>query len=77
MFEDGRLKLDTRGFQKLSFVRGCVSGGRLTSGECACAFESARAQGELPDGGPYTAAEIEAMRGDAVRCADGPIAKTS
>ena len=65
--EDGHLKLDVRGLERLEFIRACSSTSLKSSTECTCIFDSARAQGSLPDG-PPTARVVSALRNDAARC---------
>jgi uncharacterized RDD family membrane protein YckC len=72
--QDGRLKLDMRGVQRLAFLSECAGAGQLTPSQCSCTFNLLRAQEALPQG-PPTIATIEAIRRDAARCRlEGPVA---
>jgi len=69
--EGGHMKLDMRGLEKLEFVRGCSAGSRLSSVECSCTFDLARAQGALPEHG-LTRTVIAALQADEARCQSDP-----
>jgi len=69
--EGGHMRLDMRGFEKLEFVKGCTDSGRLTAGECACAFDLARSEGPFPDRG-LTLSDARALNADALRCRTDP-----
>lgn len=66
--QDGQLKLDIRGLQKIGFTSGCTAARRLTAAECVCAFNLLRAQGLLDDVGSDPGAAAE----DRVRCVSDP-----
>jgi uncharacterized RDD family membrane protein YckC len=70
--EDGKLKLDMQGIQKLSFVRGCVNGsGHDTSAECSCTFDLARSQNAISETAP-TPSELRILAEDMARCQSSP-----
>jgi hypothetical protein len=65
--EGGRLKLDVRGYQRAGFVHACEAAWSLGTATCACTFDRARAEGQLP-AGPLTSGLLTALRSDAVSC---------
>jgi hypothetical protein len=65
--EDGRLKLDTRGYQRATFIHTCAAAGSLGTATCACTFDRARAEGQLPEG-PLTSGALAPLRADALSC---------
>lgn len=67
VLEGSQLKLDMRGFQKVGFMKGCTSTGRLTEATCGCAFTLLRSQGLVPEA-QLTSREVRALRMDEVRC---------
>lgn len=67
----GRMKLDMRGFEKVQFVKGCTSAGRLDAGECACTFDTARAEAPFPDRG-LTSGYRSLLLADALACRQSP-----
>jgi uncharacterized RDD family membrane protein YckC len=69
--EDGHMKLDMRGLEKLEFIRGCAGVGGVTSTECACTFDLARDQAPFPENG-LTLSQARALEADEARCR-GPL----
>ncbi|MBA3808495.1 MAG: RDD family protein [Solirubrobacterales bacterium] len=69
--ENGRMRLDMRGFEKVEFVSGCTNAGRLTAGECACTFDTARAEAPFPDRG-LTSGDRSLLLEDALACRRRP-----
>jgi uncharacterized RDD family membrane protein YckC len=65
--EGGQLKLDVRGLERAEFVHACAAAGTLSPATCGCAFDRARAEGELPEGSP-TREELAVLRADASSC---------
>jgi uncharacterized RDD family membrane protein YckC len=47
--EEGKLRLDVRGFQRAEFVAGCARGGLLTADQCGCTFDRLRAEGHVAE----------------------------
>jgi uncharacterized RDD family membrane protein YckC len=74
--EDGQLRLDVRGLERLGFIDSCAGAGGLSSAVCTCAWNLLRAQGMLPDSG-YTRAVLSAMAEDRTRCQANPGATQS
>ncbi|HMH47281.1 MAG TPA: RDD family protein [Solirubrobacteraceae bacterium] len=69
IYEGGRLKLDVRALQRVEFVRGCVQAGRLSAGECGCAFAELREEGLLES--VFTERAQVAIRENRARCTRG------
>jgi hypothetical protein len=69
--EDGTLKLDIRGLQRVEFIRGCTAAGFLNAATCGCTFDRARASGQLPRQ-PGEAGDLTAIRADAIACGGTP-----
>jgi uncharacterized RDD family membrane protein YckC len=65
--EDGRLKLDIRGYQRAAFIHACATAGSLGTATCACTFDRARAEGQLPEG-PLTSGALAPLRAAALSC---------
>jgi uncharacterized RDD family membrane protein YckC len=65
--EDGQLRLDVRGLQKIAFVHECTQTGRASSATCACTFEHARASGLLSE--RVTESVLGRLRGYEQACA--------
>jgi uncharacterized RDD family membrane protein YckC len=65
--EGGRLKLDTRGYQRATFIHACAAAGSLGTAICACTFDRARAEGQLPKGS-LTGGSLAVIRADALSC---------
>jgi uncharacterized RDD family membrane protein YckC len=68
--ENGQLRLDVRGLERLGFINSCSAAGQLTSPECNCAWDLLRAQGMLPDDGLTRRVRL-AMLEDRTRCLRG------
>ncbi len=47
--EGGALKLDVRGLARLEFIAGCKDSAHGHAALCACVFDTARAEGRLPE----------------------------
>jgi uncharacterized RDD family membrane protein YckC len=67
--EGDRFKLDSRGLQRLEFIRGCDSQGRLSAAQCGCTFAVLREQGLLER--RYGLDVAEAVRRDGRACLRG------
>jgi uncharacterized RDD family membrane protein YckC len=63
--EGGALKLDVRGLQRLEFIAGYTASAHGHRAVCACVFDTARAEGRLPEG---TAAEAALLRPAVLKC---------
>lgn len=68
--EDGHLKLDVRGLERLGYVHGCTLTGRLSSSQCLCIWGMLRDQGMIPEG-QLTPAITNAMADDDRHCVGG------
>jgi uncharacterized RDD family membrane protein YckC len=68
--ENGQLKLDIRGLEKVGFTSNCTAARRLTSAECVCDFNLLRAQGLLDNQGSDPGVLTE----DKARCVSNPAA---
>jgi len=68
--QNGQLRLDTRGEQRVGFTAACATASkRLSNAGCACVFDSLRAQDELPDDGVSSDYYLATLGQDAQRCA--------
>jgi uncharacterized RDD family membrane protein YckC len=65
--EDGHMRLDMRGLEKLEFVRACAAVGEISSAECSCTFDLARAQNVISETG-LTQSDLRALAADRARC---------
>jgi uncharacterized RDD family membrane protein YckC len=65
--EGGQPKLDVRGLERAEFVHSCAAAGTLGTAGCACTFDLARAEGELPER-TITEEDLAVLRADARRC---------
>jgi uncharacterized RDD family membrane protein YckC len=71
--EDGQLKLDMRGVERLSFLRQCTAAGKLSSMVCACTFAWIRVQEVVPEV-EVNATIVRAIVQDRVGCQRNPTA---
>jgi uncharacterized RDD family membrane protein YckC len=71
--EDGQLKLDMRGVERLGFLRECSAAGRLSPSECDCTFAWMRVQEMVPERG-INAVILRAIVQDRMRCQANPTA---
>jgi uncharacterized RDD family membrane protein YckC len=69
--EDGRLKLDMRGVERLAFIRVCTSTNMASTSSCACTFRLMRIQAMVPEGG-LTPSIVRAIGEDELRCRGTP-----
>lgn len=49
VMENGTLKLDARGLERIEFVAGCERGSLLSAAQCGCTFDRLRAEGPVPE----------------------------
>ncbi len=69
--ENGQLKLDMRGAEKLGFLRQCNAAGSLSAAGCRCTFAWMRAQEMVPEPN-VTPTILRAVAQDSSRCRRSP-----
>jgi uncharacterized RDD family membrane protein YckC len=69
--ENGQLKLDMRGVERLDFLKTCAAAGGLSPSACACTFALMRVQAVVPER-RVTPAILRAIAADGRRCQQNP-----
>jgi hypothetical protein len=65
--EEGNLKLDMRGVERLAFTEECTAAGRASESLCACTFTLMRARAMVPERS-LTASMLRVIGEDVLRC---------